>query len=279
MAITPLPTPVPQTSDPINFNTRADAFMTALPTFATEANALQVDVNSKQALASTSQTNAATSETNAAASAAAAVAASNATIWVTGTTYAVGDCRFSPVDFRTYRRKTAGAGTTDPSLDQTNWQILTGVPYPFLHVRDEKTSATNAGDTINGTQTRTLNTVVFNTISGASVASSLVTLPAGTYDVEISAPMASQTHKASLYNNTDSTNILVGTSEISTQPPSPTIQSRSWITGRFTISATKVVKVNHYTNIATTTGFGLGTAVAAPSLNEVYTEAKFWKVG
>lgn len=36
--ITPLPTP-PSTSDPTNFNTRADAFLGALPAFVTEANA------------------------------------------------------------------------------------------------------------------------------------------------------------------------------------------------------------------------------------------------
>lgn len=46
MAITPLPTPVPSTSDPANFDTRADAFLGALPTFATEANALAVQMNS-----------------------------------------------------------------------------------------------------------------------------------------------------------------------------------------------------------------------------------------
>ncbi len=39
-SITPLPTPVPQTSDPANFDARADAFLAALPNFATELNAL-----------------------------------------------------------------------------------------------------------------------------------------------------------------------------------------------------------------------------------------------
>lgn len=38
VGITPLPTP-PSTSDPTNFNTRADALMGALPAFVTEANA------------------------------------------------------------------------------------------------------------------------------------------------------------------------------------------------------------------------------------------------
>lgn len=50
MSITALPTP-PSRSDPANFATRGDAFMSALPTFAAEANALQADVNAKQAAA------------------------------------------------------------------------------------------------------------------------------------------------------------------------------------------------------------------------------------
>ena len=37
MSITPLPTP-PSSADPANFDTRADAFLGALPTFATETN-------------------------------------------------------------------------------------------------------------------------------------------------------------------------------------------------------------------------------------------------
>lgn len=47
MSITPLPTPVPNSGDPANFDARADAFLGALPTFATEANALAEDVNQR----------------------------------------------------------------------------------------------------------------------------------------------------------------------------------------------------------------------------------------
>jgi hypothetical protein len=118
MAITALPTP-PSRQDPTNFNDRADAFLGALPLFQTEANALQADVNAKQV-------SAAASEVSAAASATAANNTANVSIWVSGTTYAIGVNRFSPLNFLTYRRKTAGAGTTDPSLDATNWQLLTG---------------------------------------------------------------------------------------------------------------------------------------------------------
>jgi hypothetical protein len=49
VTITPLPTPVPTTSDPANFDVRADAFLAALPTFATEANALAVEMNADAA--------------------------------------------------------------------------------------------------------------------------------------------------------------------------------------------------------------------------------------
>lgn len=68
MAITELPTP-PSRSDTVNFPTRGDNFLAALPVFATEANALQADVNSKQAIASSAATAAATSQAGAAASA------------------------------------------------------------------------------------------------------------------------------------------------------------------------------------------------------------------
>lgn len=47
MAITPLPTPVPSSGDPANFDARADAFLGALPVFATEANALAAQLNTR----------------------------------------------------------------------------------------------------------------------------------------------------------------------------------------------------------------------------------------
>lgn len=107
MAITPLPTP-PSRDDPTNFSTRADAFLGALPDFATEANALAVQVNDD------------------AATAAAAAAMVDAPKWVSGTTYAEGFIVWSPITYLAYRRKTAGAGTTDPSSDTTNWAQAAG---------------------------------------------------------------------------------------------------------------------------------------------------------
>lgn len=63
--ITALPTP-PTRQDPSNFNTRADAFLAALPTFATETNAVAGEVNTNATAAAGSASNAATQVTLAA---------------------------------------------------------------------------------------------------------------------------------------------------------------------------------------------------------------------
>lgn len=118
--VTDLPTPVPQRGERSTFSTYVDGFvtwfaLTAVPQM--RAVALNVWNNATQAY------NAAQA---AIAHAAAAVAAVNATAWVSGSTYAIGDVRYSPVNGQSYRRITAGAGTTDPSLDTTNWAPVVG---------------------------------------------------------------------------------------------------------------------------------------------------------
>jgi hypothetical protein len=137
--ITALPTP-PTRSDPSTFAARADTFLTALPTFATETNLVAAEVNADAASAAVSATNANASklaaqqsEIAAAASVSAAAAAAGAVKWVSGTTYAEGVVVWSPLTFFNYRRKIAGAGTTDPSLDAVNW-FLIGAPLAMPQV-------------------------------------------------------------------------------------------------------------------------------------------------
>lgn len=160
MPITALPV-APTRSDPVNFNSRADAFLSALPTFATEANALQADVNAKQTAAATSAAAALASEN-------AANAASNASAWVSGTTYAIGNVRYSPITFLSYRRKTAGAGTTDPSADSTNWQLINGTGNVDLNSTQTLTNKEiGSGSTVNGVPVANLvNTTANQTVGG-----------------------------------------------------------------------------------------------------------------
>ena len=133
--ISALPSP-PSRQDPANFADEADAFLGALPTFQTEVNASGTYIDGKAAevdtdaatattqagIATTQATNAANSATAAANSAASA----GGVLWVSGTSYAVGYVVYSPINFQNYRCIVATSGTTDPSLDETNWVQLGG---------------------------------------------------------------------------------------------------------------------------------------------------------
>jgi hypothetical protein len=125
--ITALPTP-PSRDDPTNFSARADAFHAALPTFATQTNAVASEVNANATTATTQAGIATTQADTATNAAASAISAANAVAWVSGTTYAIGNVVWSPANLQTYRRKTSGAGTTDPSSDSTNWAQVTALP-------------------------------------------------------------------------------------------------------------------------------------------------------
>jgi hypothetical protein len=158
---------------------------------------------------------------------------------------------------------------------------LSGVQGKFesalLHVRDEKSANTGGGTFTSGAfQTRTLNTSVTNEISGASLSSNQITLPSGTYYIEASAPAFAVTrHKAKLRNTTDSSDTLIGTSEITYNLDS-TVSTCSFVTGRFTIAAQKTFELQHRCeNTKTTDGFGIENNF---SVVEVFADVQIWKV-
>ena len=158
---------------------------------------------------------------------------------------------------------------------------LSGVQGKFesalLHVRDEKASGTAGGTFTSGAwQTRTLNTSLTNEISGASLSSNQITLPSGTYFIIASAPaQVVGGHKLKLRNTTDSSDTLIGTSE-NTTTGDYGIVGRSYVIGRFTISAQKTFEIQHRgTTTQTTNGFG---AINSFSVVEVYADVQIWKV-
>ena len=122
--ITTLPTP-PSRQDPANFANDADAFLGALPTFQSQVNAAGTYIDGVGAAVDADATAAAGSAASAAASASAA--SQVASVWVSGGTYTIGNVRFSPITYSTYRAKTNHSGvTTDPSVDATNWVNISG---------------------------------------------------------------------------------------------------------------------------------------------------------
>lgn len=140
----------PSRTTPSTFTTLADAFLSWLVTFRGEVVALgsnvynnAVDAYNNAVAGAASAAAAVVSQSAAATSAQAAAASAGASIWVSGTTYAIGDVRWSPTTRYTYRRITAGAGTTDPSADAANW-ALAGTSAPGLVIVTGTTQAAQA---------------------------------------------------------------------------------------------------------------------------------------
>lgn len=121
--ITALGTP-PSTSDPANFDVRADALFTQLPDTVDEINdTATITYNN----AVDAYNNALAAEADAvavAANAALAALYAGATLWVSGGTYAIGTRVTSPTNGLTYRKITATAGgVVDPASNATDWSI------------------------------------------------------------------------------------------------------------------------------------------------------------
>ncbi len=147
---------------------------------------------------------------------------------------------------------------------------------PFLHIQDQKPQGTNGGTFTSGAwQTRDLNTVLTNTITGASLADNQITLPAGKYYVEASAAATMvRVHKTRLYNITD-TNESVSGLQVNAHEIGY-VNNTAPLNGIFDISAEKTFELQHRClNTKTTTGFGN----ASDFTTEVYSDIRIWRIG
>lgn len=129
--ITALPA-APDRADRATFSARATAFFSALKdTFVGQINALADATNANAVEVAANAVAVATNAATATAAAAAAASAASAPVWVSGQTYAQYAAVLSPLNLVVYRRTSAaGSGTTDPSLDTTNYQAVGSVPTP-----------------------------------------------------------------------------------------------------------------------------------------------------
>lgn len=165
-------------------------------------------------------------------------------------------------------------GTTEVTVPNTNGTLATS---DFMHARDEKASGTAGGSSSAGSQIRTLNTVVHNSISGASLASNQITLPSGKYHVKAIAPASkSLGHRLRLVNVTDSTVAILGVSGHN-DASADYGHSPALLEGRVEITSTKVFNLTHYITNAIATD-GLGKAVS-DTFVEVFASIIVTKVG
>jgi len=147
-------------------------------------------------------------------------------------------------------------------------------PRQIFSVVDSKPNGVHGGTFSAGSwQTRTLNTIITNTISGASLSNNRITLPAGTYIVNAQAPgFDVNLHQAVLFGvSGDTGNLIVGTSENTTDNSLSTsnpVCTKSVIVQHLTLSTTTVLELRHKCSV-TRTGYGLGSA-ASTGAGEIY---------
>lgn len=174
---------------------------------------------------------------------------------------------------RVYVSNGAGSGSWTTVSNAVLASAAKAFQAQLLHVADVKAQNTDSGAfTAGAWQTRVLNTTLTNEI-GASLAANQITLLAGTYYIEATAPaIFVDQHRLRLQNITDGTTALLG----------PTIQnptgtsSEATLKGRLVaIAATKVFELQHRCQTTRLTdGFG-------PKSNwdaEKFAEAMIWKV-
>jgi hypothetical protein len=145
---------------------------------------------------------------------------------------------------------------------------------PVVHVRNVLTSGSANSEgalTAGAWNTRNLGTVVTNTLTGASLGANQITLPAGTYKLQVvSGSMISTgsgaTVKSRIYNVTDSVELVVGSTFGSGSAPSALISAP--LIGQFTIAGIKVIRLDTWLKAGGSIG-DMGAAAAAGDV-EVY---------
>lgn len=149
-------------------------------------------------------------------------------------------------------------------------------PAPNVIVQDQKSEGVDGGTFSSGAdRVRTLNTLVRNAGSLASLSSNRITLPAGTYYFEWSAPaLQVNEHQSLLYNVTDATVVARGQVAITNNAGSYASNESSGV-AVVTIAASKEFEIRHRGSVSKTTdGFGR----AAGFGTEIYTMVNIWLV-
>jgi hypothetical protein len=154
---------------------------------------------------------------------------------------------------------------------------LTGIANTFFIVQETQAANTNGGTFTSGAwRTRDLNTTQINSIpTGASLASSRVTLPAGTYRAQgFAAGYRVDETKSRLYSITASATLLLGSTARADQ--NNYVYVNCIIDGVFTIGVSTVIELQHRCSLTNSVD-GLGKASNFGE-RELYAQMSFEKI-
>lgn len=167
-----------------------------------------------------------------------------------------------------------GVVSPDDNAGTKRWILQKVRANGYIRLHDSKASTTNGGTFTSGAWRKRDITEDQDEGNNVSVASSVITLEAGTYDCFIRCPAFSvNTHKGRLRNTSDGEDTIIGSNAYAF---SSSGSSDSVIQGRFTITAQKNFEIQHQCATTKTTN-GMGVPFTASGNNEIYTVAEFWK--
>jgi len=155
--------------------------------------------------------------------------------------------------------------------------------FQLLHVQDQKSSGTFGQGLASATwNQRDVNTVLTNEISGASIGSNQITLPAGTYDIECWVTIfIVNSASLRLRDTTAGSNLPPrGLTGSDTEDPDPGAEEQGYcsMTGRFTLTQESVLEIQNHVEITNNTNGG-GSPAGITDWEEVYLDARIWKLG
>jgi len=164
---------------------------------------------------------------------------------------------------------------TTQYYDGAVWQSV-GFTPSYAIFNEEQASGTNGGAFNSGSYVkRVLNTTIVNNITGCSIASSVITLPAGTYQVFASAPAFSvDGHKCKLRNTTAGTDIAIGVAGYC--PPAASVSNLTVLQTSFVLTASTNIELQHRCETTkSVNGFGVGPTF---SDNNIFSQITITKV-
>jgi len=180
-----------------------------------------------------------------------------------------------------YTTGNVGIGTATPSqkLNVIGDANITGNLIggnAFFEAQDQKTSGVAAQACVSGSWfARNLTIALTNEISGASLSNNNIILPAGAYYVTAeTSVIGSGGDKLRLYNINDSIALVYGLNSYSYANTYHTSTNPSYLAGRFTLTGTRTLRLQHYVISCS----NLGVAMSLSGINETYTDISIWKI-
>ncbi len=150
-----------------------------------------------------------------------------------------------------------------------------GIGNPYIRLHDSKSAGTESGTFTQGAWQKRTVIEDQDTDNNVSVASSVITLEAGTYDCLIRCPAYTVTrHQGRLRNTADNTTAVVGSGAYAHSDSN--VNTDTVIQGRFTITAQKTFEIQHRCE-TTVANKGFGVEANFDEV-EIFTVAEFWKI-